>query len=104
MTAVDAVAKGVYDAGVVRERRFREVAGKHDLVALARFSDTPEVLVARGNLPAEAAGAFQRLMLNVKESTLNQPLLSSPARFKPAVNSDFDLMLQKLPAEAAFEK
>ena len=104
MTPVDAVATGFYDAGVVRERRFREVAEKHDLVALARFSDNAELLVARGNLPAEAASAFQRLMLNVKESTLYQPLLNSPARFKAAVNSDFDLMLQKLPAEAAFEK
>jgi ABC-type phosphate/phosphonate transport system substrate-binding protein len=104
MTPADAVARGTYHAGVVRERRFREVATELQLMALAKFSDTADVLVARGNLPPETASAFQRLMLNVKESTLNQPLLNAPARFKAAVNSDFDLMLQKLPAEAAFEK
>jgi hypothetical protein len=102
--AVEAVVAGMYDAGVVRERRFREVAAQNDLVALAKMSDSGELLVSSGELPADAARAFQRLMLNVKESALSQPLLNSPARFKPAVNSDFDLMVKKLPAEAAFEK
>jgi ABC-type phosphate/phosphonate transport system substrate-binding protein len=102
--AVEAVVAGMYDAAVVRERRFREVAAQNDLVALGTISDSGELLVASGDLPSEAARAFQRLMLNVKESALSQPLLNSPARFKPAVNSDFDLMIKKLPAEAAFEK
>lgn len=101
---VEAVVAGMYDAGVVRERRFREVAAQHELVALGKISESGELLVAGGDLPGEAANAFQRLMLSVKESALNQPLLNSPARFKPAVNSDFDLMIRKLPAEAAFEK
>jgi serine/threonine protein kinase len=102
--AVEAVVAGMYDAGVVRERRFREVAAQHGLVALGKISDSGELLVASGNLPSEAANAFQRLMLSVKGSALNQPLINSPARFKPAVNSDFDLMIEKLPAEAAFDK
>ncbi|HUS34452.1 MAG TPA: protein kinase [Verrucomicrobiae bacterium] len=102
--AVEAVAAGMYDAGVVRERRFGEVAAQNDLVALGKISDSGELLVANGDLQGDAARAFQRLMLNVKESALSQPLLNSPARFKPAVNSDFDLMIKKLPAEAAFEK
>jgi hypothetical protein len=44
------------------------------------------------------------MMLSVKDSALNQPLLNSPARFRAAVNSDFDTMVSKLPAEAAFEE
>jgi ABC-type phosphate/phosphonate transport system substrate-binding protein len=102
--AVEAVVGGMYDAGVVRERRFREVAAQHELVALGKISDSGELLVASGDLPADVASAFQRLMLSVKESALNQPLVNSPARFKPALNSNFDLMIKKLPAEAAFEK
>jgi len=104
MTAVEAVVAGKYDAGVVRERRFREVAAEKGLVALAKFSDTGDLLVARGNLPIDVANAFQRLMLSLKDSSLNQPLLNSPARFKAAVNVDFDTMASKLPAEAAFEE
>ncbi len=104
MTAVEAVVAGVYDAGVVREKRFREVAAEKGLAPLAKFRDAGELLVAKGNLPADVASAFQRMMLSVKDSTLNQPLLNSPARFRAAVNSDFDGMVRKLPEEAAFEK
>lgn len=104
MAPVEAVLAGLYDAGVVREKRFREVAAEKELVALAKFPDSGELLVASGNLPADVASAFQRLMLNVKDSALNQPLLNSPARFKAAASSDFDLMISKLPAEAAFEE
>jgi ABC-type nitrate/sulfonate/bicarbonate transport system substrate-binding protein len=104
MTAVEAVLAGKYDAGVVREKRFREVAAEKGLVALAKFSDEGDLLVARGNLPMDVANAFQRLMLSVKDSALNQPLLNSPARFRAAVNSDFETMISKLPAEAAFDE
>jgi serine/threonine protein kinase len=104
MTPVDAVVRGLYDAAVVREKRFREVSAENHLVALARFPDSGELLVASGSLPVEVAAAFQRFMANANDLALNQPLLNSPAHFKPAVNSDFNLLVSKLPAEAAFEK
>jgi serine/threonine protein kinase len=104
MTPVEAVANGLYDAGVVREKRFREVAAERQLVALAKFPDNGDLLVAKGNLPLDTASAFQRLMLNVKDSALNQPALNSPARFRAAVKSDFEEMVKKLPAEEAFER
>jgi ABC-type phosphate/phosphonate transport system substrate-binding protein len=104
MTPVEAVTSGIYDAGVVREKRFREVAAEKKLIALAKFSDSGELLVAKGDLPPEIASAFQRMMLNVQESEPSEPVLRSTARFKPAVNSDFESMIKKLPAEAAFEK
>jgi hypothetical protein len=98
------VVAGFYDAAVVREKRFREVSDAQQLVALAKFPDSGDVMVARGNLPPAVASAFQRRVLNAKNSATDPSPLYLLAQSKPALNSDFDLIRSKLPAEAAFEK
>ena len=104
MNAVDAVASGVYDAAVVREKRFQEVAKEQGLVALHRFDDSGDLLIARGKLSGELTGAFRRVMLNEDAQTAGPLLLSDAARFRPANESDFVGVIENLGAELAFEK
>jgi serine/threonine protein kinase len=104
MTPVEAVIAGLYDAAVVRERRFREVAVEQGLVALHRFKEAGDLLVARGDLPAEAARAFQRVLLDLEDLPSGQTFLDAPARFRAASEQDFKPMMQWLGSETAFEQ
>ena len=101
---VEAVIAGFYDAAVVRERRFREVAAEQDLVALARFEDSGELLVARPNLPAQTAAGFQRALLRLTHAVSEGSFFDAPARFKAATEEDYKRIEERLSAEAAFEE
>jgi ABC-type phosphate/phosphonate transport system substrate-binding protein/tRNA A-37 threonylcarbamoyl transferase component Bud32 len=102
MTPVEAVANGIYDAAVVREKRFREVAVELDLVALQRFQDSGEILAARGSLPVKITDAFQRAMLDLGDSRLQLGFLDSPARVRAATEDDLRETSSKLSAETSF--
>lgn len=104
MTPIEAVMEGHYDAAVVREKRFREVAAEQGLVALHRFVDSGDLLAARGDLPRETSGAFRRVMLDQDADGGGPLLLSGSARFRPATDEDFSSVLANLSAEYAFER
>ena len=104
MTPVEAVIAGFYDASVVPEKRFREVAAEQELVALARFPDNGDLLVARENLPEETAMRFQRALLGLTDSETRGSIFSTSARFKKASDEDYREILSRLSAEAAFEQ
>lgn len=104
LNAVEAVASGQYDAAVVREKRFQEVAAERGLVALHHFTDSGDLLVARGDLPREMADAFRRVMLNEDAETAGPLILAAAARFRPAKEEDFSGVVANLGAETAFER
>jgi serine/threonine protein kinase len=102
MTPVQAVTAGKYDAAVVGEKRFREVAVEQQLVALHRFQEVGDLLAARGNLPPEAARRFQRAMLSLQDSPSHQTFFDAPARMRASTENDVQETLNKLAAEASF--
>jgi serine/threonine protein kinase len=104
MTPVEAVIAGFYDAAVVKEKRFREVASEQELVTLARFADSAELLVGRANLPEDTAQTFQRALLHLNEASLGESMFDAPARFKVAEEEDYRGILTRLAAEAAFNE
>jgi len=104
MTPVEAVIAGVYDAAVVREKRFRVVAVEQQLVALDRFEDTGDLLVARGQISPEAARVFLSGVVGLNQSRSEQSFLDAPVRFRAASEDDFKEMSSKLESEVAFEK
>ena len=103
MTPVQAVMAGLYDAAVVREKRFREVAVEQRLVALHRFQEVGDLLAVRGNLPPETARIFQRAMLSLQNSPSDQTFFDAPARIRASTENDVQETLNKLGAEALFE-
>jgi ABC-type phosphate/phosphonate transport system substrate-binding protein len=103
MTPVEAVVNGSYDAAVVRESRFLQVAGGQKLVALKRFDDSPYVLAGQGNLPEAALASLRRAMTNLTEPQMLQMFMGFPRRFERCSDSDFDVMRTKLAAEKLFE-
>jgi serine/threonine protein kinase len=104
MTPVEAVIAGFYDASVVTEKRFREVAAEQELVALARFPDSGDLLVARENLPQETAARFQRALLGLTDSATHGSIFNTSARFKKASDEDYREIHSRLSAEAAFNQ
>ena len=104
MTPVEAVIAGFYDAAVVGEKRFREVAAEQELIALARFEDSAELLVGRANLPEDTAQTFQRALLHLNDTSLDESFFETPARFKVAEEDDYHDILTRLAAEAAFDE
>jgi ABC-type phosphate/phosphonate transport system substrate-binding protein len=104
MTPVEGVIDGIYDAGVVMERRFMQVAVREKLVALKRFQDTGYLLVARGKLPSSAARMFQQAMINLKDLQILQMFPGNPTGFQACVDQDFAHMQAKLAVEALFEQ
>jgi len=103
MTPVEAVSAGVYDAGVVLEKRFREVAVEQQLVELYRFHENGDLLVSRGNLPHEATETFQQALLDLRHFPSDQTFLDAPSGFKIATDKDLKEVLSKTKTEAAFE-
>ena len=89
---------------MVREKRFQEVASEQGLVALHRFKDSGDLLVAKGDLSREAVGAFRKVILNQDIADAGPLLLSASARFRPATDEDFKGILANLGAEYAFER
>jgi ABC-type phosphate/phosphonate transport system substrate-binding protein len=102
MTPVEAVIAGVYDAGVVGEKRFREVAAEHQLIALHRFQENGDLIVARGNLPSDATHHFQRALVDLKSANYDQIFHDAPARFRMTTENDFKEMSRRLEAEGEF--
>lgn len=96
MTPVEAVIAGLYEAAVVRERRFREVAREQSLVELGRFEDSGELIVARAGLDAHD---LRRALLELKGA-----FFAAPARIKAPTDGDFVLIREKLKAEADFDE
>jgi len=104
MTPVEAVLAGLYDAAVVSEKRFREVASEQGLVALARFANSGDLLVARSNLSADAGRTFQRALLALPHLSPDSEIFNTPSRFREATERDFSEIESRLAAEAAFEQ
>ena len=104
MTAVEAVRAKIYDAGVAREKRFREVAVEQKLVSLHRFEETGDLLVAGGTVPAESARAFQQVLVKLKDWQSDQVFLDAPAHFRAATEKDFKEIANKLELESKFEE
>ncbi len=104
MTPVEAVLNATYDAGVVTERRFMQVAAGEKLVPLKRFQDAAYLLVSRGKLPAGAATMFQQAMVNLKDHQILEMFPGSPRGFEPCVEDDVADMREKLAAEALFDE
>jgi len=102
MTPVEAVINGAYDAGVVRELRFEQVAVKEKLLLLQWFQDTPYVLVAQSKLPTAAFRNFQRAVTNLMDARVLQTFASYPVRFEACSEADFEQLRNKLAAEAKF--
>jgi serine/threonine protein kinase len=102
LSPVEAVVNGLYDAAVVREKRFQEVAAEQGLVALHRFEDSGDVLVARGDLSREIMGAFRNVILNNDVEASGPLLLSDVAQFHPATEEDFQALIDNAGAETAF--
>jgi serine/threonine protein kinase len=102
LTPVEAVVSGLYDAAVMREKRFQEVANEQGLVALHRFEDSGDVLVARGNLSTDLTTAFRRVMLNNNAEAAGPLLLGEAAEFQSVTDDGFDGIIENLDAETAF--
>jgi hypothetical protein len=93
---------GDYDAAVVREKRFAEVAAEHGLIAVHRFNDSGDVLVARGNLSPEITSAFRRVMLTSDVEATGPLLLGEMARVTSAAEEDFAGIVENLDSEKGF--
>lgn len=104
MTPVEAVLAGFYDAAVVTEKRFREVASEQRLVALARFADSGDLIVARANLPPGTPEKFQRAFLALTNPVARATIFSTRARFRMASEADYREIESRLAAEAAFDQ
>ena len=92
---------GLYDAAVVREKRYREVARELELVALHRFQESGNLIVARGNLIEEEMKRFQKVLLDFRV-TDEQTFFDNPTQFRATTENDFKEMVAKLQAEADF--
>ena len=103
MTPVEAVVSGTYDAAVVGESRFVQVAKEENLIALKRFNDSGYVLAGRGNLPASTLDGVRQAMTNLVDPQMLQTFMGSPRCFVPCADSDFDPMRARLSAEAKFD-
>ena len=102
MTPVEAVLAGLYDAGVVSEKRFGQVASEQQLVPLCRFTDTGDFLVARSELPEETPKLFRRALTSWNSSDAAQAASNGGIRFQTATEKDLEPMLRHLAAENAF--
>jgi ABC-type phosphate/phosphonate transport system substrate-binding protein/tRNA A-37 threonylcarbamoyl transferase component Bud32 len=104
MTPVEAVIDGIYDAAVVMEKRFMQVAATQKLVLLQHFRDTGFLLVGQSSLPAPAATRFQHAMMSLKDPQILQAFPGHPSGFKACTDKDFAEVRDKLPAESMFDE
>ncbi len=102
MTPVEAVSSGLYDAAVMREKRFQEVAAEQGLVTLHRFEDSADVLVAAGNLSDQIIGAFRSVILKNDTETTSPFFLGDVARCRPASEEEFNGVIENLGVENGF--
>jgi serine/threonine protein kinase len=102
MTPVEAVVSGLYDAALMREKRFQEVAAEQGLVTLHRFEDSADVLVAGGNLSGQVIGAFRGVMLKNESEATSPFLLGDVARCRPASEEEFNAVVENLGVETDF--
>jgi hypothetical protein len=102
MTPVEAVIAGLYDAAVVSEKRFREVAAEHDLVSLVRFEDSSKILVNRGGLADSATEQLRDALLSLNAASGENAFADGSVSFKIATEDDFVEMRQQLSAEMEF--
>jgi hypothetical protein len=104
MTPVEAVIGRQYEAAVVTEERFQQMAAKNELVLLKRFSDTSSLLVGQSELPASAIASFKHAMTNLKPPHILQTFPGSPGGFHLCTDNDFSEMCEKLAAERLFDE
>jgi len=104
MTPVEAVIDRVYDAAVVTEERFQQVAAKNKLVLLKRFPDTSSVLVGQSKLPTLATASFQHAMTTLKDSHILQTFPGSPSGFALCSDKNLSEIRDKLAAETLFDE
>jgi serine/threonine protein kinase len=104
MTPVEAVLDGIYDAAVVTEKRFAQVAANQTLVLLSRFPGTSSLLVSRNNMPLSTTTAFQHAMTSVKDPHLLQMFPGNPSGFELCTGKSFVRLLDKLPVESMFDE
>jgi tRNA A-37 threonylcarbamoyl transferase component Bud32 len=104
MTPVQAVLDGIYDAAVVTEQRFVQVAAKHRLTMLERFPDTDPLLVGQSQLPASAATTFQHAMTSLRDPLILQAFRSHPSGFELCTDKNFSDLREKLAVESLFDE
>jgi len=102
MTPVEAVVNGLYDAAIVRETRFAQVATLEKLVPLKRFADSGYILAGQSRLPAEATAHFRQAMTNLTDPQMLQMFMGYPKKFEACSDADFSEIRSKLAAEAMF--
>jgi ABC-type phosphate/phosphonate transport system substrate-binding protein len=102
MTPVEAVVSGVYDAAVMREKRFQEVAMEQGLVALHRFEDSADVLAGAGNLSDQIVGAFRGVILKKDLEASSPFFLGDVGRCRPASEEEFNGVIENLGVESGF--
>jgi serine/threonine protein kinase len=104
MTPVEAVIDRVYDAAVVTEERFQQVAAENKLILLKRFPDTSSLLVGQSKLPAPATASFQQAMITLKDSHILQTFPGAPSSFALCSDKDLSGIRDKLTAETLFDE
>ena len=103
MTPVEAVLNGTYDAGVVREKRFLQVALREKLVPLSRFQVPGYLLVGKGKLPADAARNFRQVMTTLEDPQILQLFPGNPIGFETRSDGDLVEISSQCSAESQFD-
>ncbi|HYG22499.1 MAG TPA: serine/threonine-protein kinase [Verrucomicrobiae bacterium] len=103
MTPVDAVVHGRFDIAVVREVRFRQVAERHELVAIGRFRDSGYMIAGQPALSATAAEKFRNTLAQLNDRQMLQTFTGFPKQFAPCSDSDFDDVRHNLTAAIRFD-
>lgn len=104
MTPVEAILDGVYDAAIVTEARFLQVATAEKLVLLKRFEDQGALLVGRDKLPPAAAAHFRQAITDVRDPRILQSFAGSPSSFEPFSDDDIAELHDKIAAELSFDE
>ena len=103
MTPVEAVLNGTYDAGVVGENRFLQVALREKLVPLSRFQVPGYLLVGKSNLPADAAWNFRKVMTTLADSRILRLFPGNPIGFEAGSDGDLEEIKSQWATESLFD-
>lgn len=91
MTPIEAVLEGDYDAGLVKQRRFDQVALRERLVGLASFQDTPPLWVAAAEMSLPTLRCLQEAltMTTLDDPEALQAFPGNPRGFRICNEADF---------------
>jgi hypothetical protein len=102
MTATEAVTEGLYDAAIVNERRFTQVAAAEKLVVLGRFKDCGRLIAVPGGLAEGTVAHLREVLTNLPAAARFQGI-GYPLAFVACTDADFAEMRNKLAMEAVFD-